>query len=160
MKNYMQVVINKCVLGCILNMGNFEKIYRCSLEVRGYELDSYGHVNHAIYINYLEHARWKMLEDEGINLRKFKEWNRWPVIAELEIKYMKPAFAGEKLDIETHVVEHRRVAFTLQQKIFRDGLQILEARIKSVMVNENGRPSEIPHEMIRIWGPKRGKNEQ
>lgn len=136
-------------------MGNLGKIYRCSLQVRGYELDSYGHVNHAVYINYLEHARWMMLEAEGITLQKFKEWKRWPVIMELEVKYMKAAFAGEKLDIETHVVEHRRVGFSMQQRIFRDGVQIIEAHIKSVMVNERGRPAEIPHEMIRIWGEEK-----
>ena len=27
------------------------------LTVRPYECDSYGHVNHAVYVNYLEHAR-------------------------------------------------------------------------------------------------------
>ena len=35
------------------------KTYRCLIQVRGYELDSFGHVNHANYLNYLEHARWR-----------------------------------------------------------------------------------------------------
>ena len=50
------------------------KTYRTELEVRGYELDSYGHVNHAVYPSYLEHARWQMLESESINLKTFAEW--------------------------------------------------------------------------------------
>jgi acyl-CoA thioester hydrolase len=127
------------------------KIYRCEMEVRGYELDSYGHVNHAVYVSYLEHARWKLLESEGINLTKFKEWRRWPVISGIEVKYLKPAFAGEKLEIETQGIEQRRVGFVLLQKIFRDGVQILEAKVTSVTVDENGRPAELPEEMKQLW---------
>ena len=46
--------------------GSSPKTYLCTLEVRGYELDSFGHVNHGVYVSYLEHARWKMLD---LNLR-------------------------------------------------------------------------------------------
>ena len=30
------------------------------IQVRGYELDQWGHVNNAVYLNYLEHARWQL----------------------------------------------------------------------------------------------------
>ena len=33
---------------------------RFEFNVRGYELDSFGHVNNAVYLNYLEQARWEM----------------------------------------------------------------------------------------------------
>ena len=31
--------------------------------VRGYELDSYGHVNNAVYLNYFEQARWEIFRN-------------------------------------------------------------------------------------------------
>lgn len=127
------------------------KSYTSTIEVRAYELDSYGHVNHAVYVSYLEHARWKMLEDEGIHVAKFQDWKCWPVISNLEIKYLKPAFAGEVLEIKTRVIESRRVGFTLEQKMFRQGTLLLEAKITSVIVNESGRPTEIPEEMMQAW---------
>jgi len=127
------------------------KVYQCSIEVRGYELDSYGHVNHAVYVSYLEHARWKMLEEEGITLTKFQQWKRWPVIAGIEVKYLKPAFAGERLDIETQVVAYRRVGFSLEQKIFRQGQLVIEAKITSVIVNDLGKPAAAPEEMVQAW---------
>src|SRR6185437_16164438 len=73
---------------------NMSKAYRTQLEVRGYELDSFGHVNHANYLNYFEHARWRMLQDEGITLEVLEKWKRWPVIAAIEVKYLKPTFMG------------------------------------------------------------------
>ena len=47
------------------------------VEVRSYELDVYNHVNNAVYLNWLEHGRSKLLQDKGffrsltcINFRK------------------------------------------------------------------------------------------
>jgi len=127
------------------------KTYRTQLEVRGYELDSFGHVNHANYLHYLEHARWKMLEEEGITLPKLQGWKRWPVIAKLEIKYVKPAFMGDVLEIETRCVEHTKVTFVFEQIIRKEGATIATARLQGVMVNENGRPADYPPEMERVW---------
>lgn len=129
------------------------KIYRTTIEVRGYELDSYGHVNNAVYITYLEHARWKMLEEEGITLQRLGEWKRWPVIASIEAKYLKPSFMGQKLEVETRIVEHRRVGFGIEQRIFHDGSLVFDAKVGVVIVNEKGRPTEVPAEVERLWGP-------
>ena len=38
------------------------KTFKTELQVRSYELDFYGHVNNAIYLNYLEYARGNYLE--------------------------------------------------------------------------------------------------
>ncbi|MCM2279652.1 MAG: acyl-CoA thioesterase [Oligoflexia bacterium] len=130
------------------------KIYRCALEVRGYELDSYGHVNHAQYLSYLEHARWKMLAEEGITLKTLAEWKRWPVVAGLEVRYLRPTFCGDELRIETQVTEHRRVAFVVEQKIFRANEPVLTARVEAVIVNEHGKPAEVPPGMAgSLWSP-------
>jgi hypothetical protein len=39
------------------------------LTVRPYECDSYGHVNHAVYVNYLEHARMQFLLAAGFDFK-------------------------------------------------------------------------------------------
>ncbi len=122
---------------------SFDKIYRCTLEVRGYELDSFGHVNHSVYINYLEFARWKMLNEENITLETFNTWQRWPVIAQIEVSYLKPAFMGETLEITTQVLEKGKTNHTFLQEIRRANFPILRAKIRSVLVNEAGRPAEL-----------------
>ncbi|MCM2322155.1 MAG: acyl-CoA thioesterase [Oligoflexia bacterium] len=128
------------------------KVYHCTVEVRGYELDSYGHVNHAQYLGYLEHARWKMLAEEGVTLKTLAEWKRWPVVGSLEVRYLRPAFAGDELKIETRILEYRKVAFTLEQRIFRGEEPILDAKIHAVIVNEAGKPAEVPPSMAnRLW---------
>jgi len=135
-----------------------EKTWKTKLHVRGYELDSFGHVNHAVYISYLEHARWELLLEEGITLEKFKSWNRWPVIAALEVRYMRPAFLGDDLEIHTRLTEGGRSRFTFEQTIYRQGEKIFTGTVHAVMVNEKGRPTTIPEELERLWNAALMKN--
>ena len=127
------------------------KTYHCTIEVRGYELDSFGHVNHAMYVSYLEHARWKLLQDEKIGLAEFKQWKRWPVIARIEVDYLKPTLMGELLDIRTETNLVGRTSFVADQVIYRGDVQVLKAKVHIVMVNENGRPAEMPVELSQLW---------
>ena len=127
------------------------KTWKTLLHVRGYELDSFGHVNHAVYISYLEHARWELLREEGITLEEFKTWNRWPVIAALEAKYLRPSFLGDALEIHTYITEGGRSRFIFEQAILKEGQKIFTATVHAVMVNEKGRPAPVPDELERLW---------
>ena len=40
--------------------------FRVRVTVRGYELDTQGHLNQAVYLQYAEHARWECLRASGI----------------------------------------------------------------------------------------------
>jgi YbgC/YbaW family acyl-CoA thioester hydrolase len=123
------------------------KIYECALEVRGYELDSFGHVNHAVYISYLEHARWELLRQEGIGLPEFNAWQRWPVIAKLEVSYLKPTFLADRLIVRSEMHTASRTSFVADQKIYRGETLVFEGKVTIVIVNEKGRPAELPSQV-------------
>ena len=127
------------------------RFFRSQIEVRGYELDSFGHVNHATYISYLEHARWQVLRDAGITLQTFQNLQRWPVIARVEVDYLKPTYLGDLLEVETHVAEHKKTSFVFAQKITKNGAPVLHARVQAVLVNEQGRPCALPAELAKLW---------
>lgn len=153
-----------------------EKIYCSFLEVRGYELDSFGHVNHAEYVRYLEHSRWQVLRAEGIGMAELKKHQIWPVIAEIQLKYLKPTFLGDLLVILTQVKSNTRTQFVFEQTVFKSRLEnsvqdftkarllrpdefaafqsepkILEASVRVVTVNPSGRPTETPPEFQALW---------
>ena len=134
---------------------------RCQLSVRGYELDSFGHVNHAVYIQYLEHARWELLIEEGVTLQTFQKWKCWPVIARVEANYLRPCFLDDKLEVRTRITDQRLTRFAFHQEIYRGETRVFEGKIHSVMVNEQGRPAPIPAELAKSWGisvPARGSS--
>lgn len=72
------------------------------LEVRGYELDSFGHVNNAVYLNYLEAARWDLCSK--LNLTDYNESNElFIVVIETNIKYIRELKLFNKVLIKTEL---------------------------------------------------------
>jgi YbgC/YbaW family acyl-CoA thioester hydrolase len=129
-----------------------EQVFCCSIEARGYELDSFKHVNHAVYINYMEHARWKVFDELGITLEKLDEWKTWPVIANLEAKYIRPTYKGEVLEIRSRVAGHTQTSMFIEQKIVRGEDLVFVGKVTVVMVNEAGRPTRFSEPMAKAFG--------
>jgi YbgC/YbaW family acyl-CoA thioester hydrolase len=127
------------------------KTYRTPIEVRAYELDSFGHVNHANFLHYLETARWKMLGEEGITLDTIRKWDRWPVIAAIEIQYRRPVLFGDALEVRTRLADYRRSSMQIEQDLYRGETLVASAKIRSVIVTGEGKPAEAPPELAAKW---------
>jgi YbgC/YbaW family acyl-CoA thioester hydrolase len=92
-----------------------------------------------------------MLNQEGITLQQITSEKLWPVISAIEIKYMKPCFMGDILEVRTRIVERFRARFAFEQLIFRGETQVAAAKVQSVVVDERGRPVELPSYYSRFW---------
>ncbi|MFF0544171.1 acyl-CoA thioesterase [Nocardia thailandica] len=67
--------------------------------VRGYELDTQGHLNHAVYHQYGEHARWELMRAAGIDLDKFIASGVGAVVLESTIKYYRELRGGDEVTV-------------------------------------------------------------
>ena len=94
------------------------KKFKIRFQVRGYELDGYGHVNHAVYFNYMEYARWCMIEESGCGQDYFEKSEKYPVIAKAEINYRAPCFLAEWLIVESQIVDVRKKIAVFSQNIY------------------------------------------
>lgn len=126
-------------------------------KVRTFECDFYGHVNNAIYLNYLEFARMELLEKKGLTLTRLKEMGFMLVIRRVEIRFKAPALAQEQLAIRTLVKEYRKASGTFHQKIIKlpDQKLIAEADVNWVVVNSQGKPVAIPARISEALGLQR-----
>jgi acyl-CoA thioester hydrolase len=119
----------------------------CSLQVRTYECDSYGHVNNANYLNYLEFARYEYLKDIGFDYVKAIDAGYGVFIARIEIDYKKPATTDDVLTIKTRPVKKGAVSGTMAQVISRGEDILIEAAVTWAFVNaKTGAPVKIPSE--------------
>ncbi|MDR2149741.1 MAG: acyl-CoA thioesterase [Spirochaetaceae bacterium] len=119
-------------------------ITECILQVRTYECDSYGHVNNAIYLNYLEYARYEFLKAINFDYPAFIKAGYGIFVAHLEIDYKKQAYPDDLLTIQTRPLKKGAVSGTLAQKILRDKESIVEAFVTWACVNTEGIPSKLP----------------
>ena len=85
----------------------------CTVRIRNYHLDGYGHVNNARYLEFLEEARWHFFEQHGL-LETLGGVQI--VVARIDIRYRRSATAGDVLVIrnlvktaETHLAVVRQI---------------------------------------------------
>ena len=121
-------------------------ISECSLQVRTYECDSYGHVNNANYLNYLEFARHELLRDIGFDYPKAINAGYGIYIARIEIDYKKPALIDDRLTIKTWPIKKGAVSGTLLQEIYRENELLAAAKVTWAFVDSKGIPTRIPAE--------------
>ena len=116
------------------------------LTVRSYECDSYGHVNNAVYLNYLEYARHVYIHDIGIPLVELRAAGFAILVARVEIDYRRPALTDDELRILTVPIRKGRVGGILSQRIVRcsDDMLVAEAEVTWVCVDAKGRPARLP----------------
>jgi acyl-CoA thioester hydrolase len=119
---------------------------KCSLVVRTYECDSYGHVNNANYLNYLEYARCEFLRDAGFDYEAMIKAGYGVYVARVEIDYKKSAVSGDNLLIESWSIKKGAVSGVIQQHITRGEDVIAEAKVTWAFVDSEGVPRRIPKE--------------
>ena len=81
--------------------------FTTQLRVRHYEMDAIGHVNNSVYQNYLEQAAIEHSEHLGLSLELYRELSGVFVMRRVEIDYLRPAVAGDRLDITTWIQQMR-----------------------------------------------------
>jgi acyl-CoA thioester hydrolase len=123
------------------------------LKVRFHELDPNGHVNHSVYLGYLETARIELLEALGHTPMRLAERGIHLVIVEVNVRFLRPAVAGDLLRIETGIRELRRASSRWHQRITRDGEPILEAEVRSTSTDRRGRPVRPPADLLAALRP-------
>jgi acyl-CoA thioester hydrolase len=116
--------------------------------VRSYELDSFGHLNHAVFLNFFEQARFDALEACGWPIQRVLD-RGWAVyVVRIEVDYLAEVMWGEELSIKTGVDEVRKTSMTMVQTAEkRDGTVAARARVIGVWVGENRRPMRMPEEL-------------
>jgi len=84
------------------------------IAVRGYELDPWQHVNNAVYLSWLEHARWEMVRFEP--MRTVFE-RCMPVVRHAELDFRAETKLGDRLRIRTWPRALGATSFVLGQSI-------------------------------------------
>jgi YbgC/YbaW family acyl-CoA thioester hydrolase len=122
-------------------------IHVAELKTRSYECDSYGHVNNATYLNYLEYARIQLLEELPVPYRELRRRGVGFVVTRICIDYRLQVGIGEILRIETRSIQKQKVRMVFQQNIYRDDQLVAEAQVTWACINEQGKPIRIPPEL-------------
>jgi acyl-CoA thioester hydrolase len=130
-------------------------VFESRFKVRSYELDGFAHVNHTVFLNWFEQARFDAFEAGGFPAAEIQERNWGVYVVELEVRYLKEARLGEELVVNTRVAELGRSSMVFHQTathLDAPGEVSVEARVRAVFIGVDGRPARIPQEVRAALG--------
>lgn len=122
------------------------------IKVRGYHLDVFGHVNNARHLEFLEEARWSIIE-ERIDINTLFEKGYLFVVVNINIRYRRPALLNETLVIETHLIEMRTHSAALKQVTRIKGTDkiVTDAEITFVILDrQSQKPIKLEGEIAEL----------
>ena len=94
-----------------------------TLRVRYGETDPMKYVYYGNYPEYLEVARVELFRTLGISYDEIEKRGIWLPVSEYKIKYLKPAFYDEILEIHTYVRKVPGVKIEFEYEIYNDSKQ-------------------------------------
>jgi acyl-CoA thioester hydrolase len=91
-------------------------------------LDTFGHVNNAVYLELYEEARWEIITAGGFGLGDIRRMGLGPVVLEVNVKFIRELKLREKISITTEIVSYEgKIGKMLQQMTLPDGTVASEA---------------------------------
>ncbi|MFD2676103.1 tol-pal system-associated acyl-CoA thioesterase [Camelimonas lactis] len=124
------------------------------LTVRVYyeDTDFSGIVYHANYLRFLERGRTESLRAIGANQSvMLAAGGLFFAVRRMTIDWKLPALMDDVLTIETRTREMRGASMIIDQRILRDGVEILTAEVRVAAI-VGGKPARIPDEIRTLLG--------
>lgn len=88
-----------------------------AVDIRPSQLDIFGHVNNAKYLEIFEEARWELLEERGFGLALIRELGLGPVILEAKIAFRRELKARDKCEVQSRITSDSGKIFVMNQKL-------------------------------------------
>lgn len=93
-----------------------DKIHTTPIQIRFSDIDSMGHVNNAVYLNYFEYARMIYIND--LVGGKWDWINKGMLLANNNVDYLKPVHISDKVEIETRCKKIGNKSFVLEYNLY------------------------------------------
>ena len=93
-------------------------LHKVPVQIRFNDIDVIGHVNNAMYFQYLDYARmnyFKQVFDDVIYWRK-----KGLILAKMEMEYYEPVFLGENISVCTKIEKIGNKSIQMHQHIVKD----------------------------------------
>lgn len=130
-----------------------EAIFTYEFEVPAEAVDENGHVNNVMYVQWMQDAAVRHYEGMGGTGPTQALGATW-VVRSHSIEYLRPAYAGERICVQTWVANLRRVRSLRRYRFLRvtDEALLVRGETYWVFVDaHNGAPRAIPAQVAGLF---------
>jgi acyl-CoA thioester hydrolase len=112
------------------------KIIFFDLEIYSYQIDLLGHVNNAVYIQWMEIGRTKLLEAIGLPTQQIFQQGFAPVLVHTNITYKSPLCLGDRVVVQVWLSELNHASAVLQFRFYNQSKTLVaEGQQKGLFVD-------------------------
>ena len=140
--------------GAIVVPHDGRPVYEMALRVRHYEMDALGHVNNAVYLNYLEQAAIEHATAMGFDGARLAELGGLFLVRRHEVEYLGAAVAGDDLVVVTwpESINGARAVRCYEVRAAAGGRRLVVARTLWVWVDSRSlRPRPVPRVIVEAF---------
>ena len=121
------------------------------IKIRGYHTDLYRHVNNARYLEFLEEARWQLLE-EHVDLKAFMERGFLFFVVNINISYRSQARVNDVIRIRSGLKKVGNKSAVIYQKAVNltTGQICVDADVTFVISDVKGKSLKIEGELLEM----------
>lgn len=136
------------------------QVYIYEIQVGPSAIDANGHVNNVEFVRWMQDAAVAHSDASGCTAATKQAGGTW-VVRSHQIEYLKPAFAGDRIEARTWVADFRR-AFSLRKYEFvrvGDNAVLAKGETDWVYVDlQAGRPRTIPAAIAGMFDVTPGRS--
>ena len=124
------------------------------IKVRGFHIDIFSHVNNARYLEFMEEARWFII-DKYIGLKSMQAKGIIFVVVNININYRRPASMGDILELYLGLTKIGGKSAIFYQEIRLKGTDtvVADAQVTFVFADKNtGKAVKIDDEIKSLVG--------
>lgn len=127
-------------------------VYEYELTILEHHLDTFGHVNNAVYLEMYEEARWDFITKNNLGLKEILATKVGPVLLDLQLTFKAELKLREKIKIVSQARPEMRNKYVMQldQKMIKEDGKVASLITLSVgMMDLEGRKLISPTEEWR-----------
>lgn len=122
------------------------------LEVGADDVDELRHVNNLVYVRWVLDVATAHSAAVGWDFPAYRRAGAVFVVRRQEVDYLRPAFLGDKVRVETWVDSFTRVTSLRRTRIVGPSGELARAATTWAFVSVNGgRPTRIPEEILAAF---------
>jgi acyl-CoA thioester hydrolase len=129
-------------------------VYLHQVEVNEADIDRLGHVNNLVYLRWMIDAALAHSAALGWPTDAYQKLGAGWVVRSHKIRYLQPAFAGQRIVVQTWVATMKRLRSLRCYKIIRlpDETVLASASTEWAFVDyTNGTPKKVPDEVVAAF---------
>lgn len=93
-------------------------IHKYATAIQQSQLDSFGHVNNAVYLQLFEEARWDLITRNGYGPEQVRKHKLGPTILEVHLSFKRELLLGQRISIESWLEAYEgKIARMIQRMV-------------------------------------------